>query len=141
MHEVAQVAAAGGVISEDVMNTAVITKMARVILLAPFLLMLTYMLRNQAEGEQKGKITIPWFAIGFVIVIGVHSLPIWREALVNAIIWLDTLMLCMAMGALGLTTHFGDMKQVGVAPFKLAGAIWIWLVLGGALLNGFVNIW
>ncbi len=139
VHEVAQVAAAGGVISEDVMNTAVITKMARVILLAPFLLMLTYMLRNQAEGEQKGKITVPWFALGFIIVIGIHSIPIWPEALVSVIIWLDTLMLCMAMGALGLTTHFGDMKKVGVAPFKLAGAIWVWLVFGGALLNGLVT--
>ncbi len=141
VHEVAQVAAAGGVISIDVMNTAVITKMARVILLAPFLLMLTYLLRKQVtEGESKGKITVPWFALGFIVVIGLHSFPIWSKALVSVIIWLDTLMLCMAMAALGLTTHFGDMRKVGVAPFKLAGAIWLWLVFGGALLNGVVNI-
>ncbi len=138
VHEVAQVAAAGGVISTDVMNTAVITKMARVILLAPFLLMLTYMMKHQ-EDSGKGTITIPWFAIGFVIVIGLHSLPIWPKVFVQSIIWLDTLLLCMAMAALGLSTHFGDMKQVGMAPFKLAGAILLWLVCGGAIITMTVN--
>ncbi len=140
VHEVAQVAAAGGVISTDVMNTAVITKMARVMLLAPFLLMLTYLLRRQ-QGRRKGAITIPWFAIGFIVVIGLHSLPIWPTAFVKAVIWSDTLLLCMAMGALGLTTHFGDMKQVGAAPFKLAGAIFLWLVFGGAMINIMINKW
>lgn len=138
VHEVAQVAAAGGVISTDVMNTAVITKMARVMLLAPFLLMLTYMMQRQ-DDSTKGKITVPWFAIGFVVVVGLHSLPIWSEALVSWIVWLDTLLLCMAMGALGLSTHFGDMRQVGLAPFKLAGAILVWLIVGGAFLVFVVN--
>lgn len=140
VHEVAQVAAAGGVISTDVMNTAVITKMARVMLLAPFLLMLTYLMqRQEAEAGGKGKITVPWFAIGFVIVVGLHSLPIWPEVFVKSVIWLDTLLLCMAMGALGLSTHFGDMKQVGVAPFKLAGAILVWLIVGGAIITMIVD--
>lgn len=140
VHEVAQVVAAGGVISESVSDTAVITKMTRVMLLAPFLLMLTVMMRSQNQDSSKSsKITVPWFAIGFVIVVGLHSLPIWSEVLVKWIVWLDTLLLCMAMGALGLTTHFVDMKAVGLSPFKLSGAILLWLIVVGALIVFVIN--
>ena len=47
IHEVAQVLAAGRAVSEDVANTAVITKMVRVMMLAPFLIILSaYLSRN-----------------------------------------------------------------------------------------------
>ncbi len=81
VHEVAQVVAAGAAVSPDATNTAVIAKMVRVMMLAPFLLLLSAALARSlrqegaAAGDAAG-ISIPWFALGFVAVAGIHSLGI-----------------------------------------------------------------
>src|SRR6202789_3364459 len=57
IHEVAQVVAAGRAIADAAANTAVITKMVRVMMLAPFLIILsTYLSRSPQCGEdQRGE--------------------------------------------------------------------------------------
>ena len=112
IHEVAQVFAAGRSISLAAANTAVITKMVRVMMLAPFLVMLSAWLSHKAKTENQagadtgsGAIAIPWFAVLFVVVTGLNSLALLPKATVSAIIDVDTFLLAMAMAALGLTTH------------------------------------
>ncbi|UJF24349.1 YeiH family protein [Suttonella sp. R2A3] len=136
VHEVAQVVAAGGVVSPEVADTAVLTKMTRVMLLAPFLLFLSWMLaRADGHDAKKRHIAVPWFALWFLVMIGVHSLGILPQWLVDALVWIDTLLLTMAMAALGLTTRFKEMAGVGAAPFALALSLFAWLVIGGGLLT------
>ncbi len=54
MHEVAQVVAAGHAISPDAENAAVIAKMLRVMMLAPFLLFMAARVKQLApEGVEK----------------------------------------------------------------------------------------
>ena len=48
---------------------------------------------------------------------------------------LDNLLLTMAMFALGLTTHFSAVRQAGIKPLILAAVMFVWLILGGALIN------
>jgi uncharacterized membrane protein YadS len=56
MHEVAQVVAAGHAISPDAENAAVIAKMLRVMMLAPFLLFLAARVKQLAPaGRRKAK--------------------------------------------------------------------------------------
>lgn len=66
VHEVAQVA-----------DVAVITKMIRVLLLAPFLLALPWLMRRFGGGApaaQKGAPALPWFALGFLGAVAANSL-------------------------------------------------------------------
>ncbi|WP_159564707.1 YeiH family protein [Budvicia diplopodorum] len=142
VHEVAQVVAAGRSISDDAGNNAVITKMIRVMMLAPFLLVLSaYLNRSDSSAsaskanQNKTPIVIPWFAVLFIVVAGFNSLNLLPAALVNVIINLDTVFLCMAMAALGLTTHVSAIKQAGVKPILLASLLFIWLIVGGAIIN------
>lgn len=138
VHEVAQVVAAGRAVSEATMDTAVITKMLRVMMLAPFLLALsTWLARRHGaqNGQQGGGITIPWFALGFLAMAGFNSLGLLPQAVVQQIIRVDTLLLATAMGALGLTTHLGAIRQAGVRPMLLAGALFVWLIVGGAAIT------
>lgn len=44
---------------------------------------------------------------------------------------LDTMLLTMAMTALGAETTFDKFRQAGAKPFYLAGSLYIWLVVGG----------
>ncbi|ELV7526993.1 YeiH family putative sulfate export transporter [Edwardsiella ictaluri] len=137
VHEVAQVVAAGRAISDDTGNAAVITKMIRVMMLAPFLLILSSTL-SRGTGSTDGKkapITIPWFAVIFILVAGFNSFNLLPGALVHALITLDTILLAMAMAALGLTTHISAIRQAGIRPIILASLLFVWLIIGGAAIN------
>ncbi|MBF3107173.1 YeiH family protein [Pseudomonas aeruginosa] len=87
VHEVAQVVAAGRSIGIEAADTAVIAKMVRVMMLAPFLILLSaWLARDKAHRRQHSgatKITIPWFAVGFVLVAGLNSLVNLPPALVS----------------------------------------------------------
>lgn len=147
LHEVAHVVGAGNAIDAaggNVADAATITKMIRVMLLAPVLVVMSLFLsrrnKNRNSGTiQKSKITIPWFAFYFLIVIGLNSLlqsaafipaePL--QAGISFINNLDTFLLTMAMTALGAETSIDKFKQAGAKPFYLAGILYLWLVLGG----------
>ncbi len=133
VHEVAQVVAAGRAVSEQAASTAVIEKMLRVMMLAPFLLLL-----SRSEGQGSGRLMIPWFAVLFLVVCGINSLGVLPPALMSSLVWLDTLILATAMAALGLRTHVGAVKQAGIKPLLLAASLFVFLVLGGYGLNRLV---
>lgn len=154
IHEVAQVVAAGNAVSTEalahlgtaphaaaqqvaqisaanVATTAVIVKMTRVLLLAPVLLILGALLSRGQAGGKKNKIVIPWFAVWFIVVIGIHSLPILPTKLIAMINVADNLLLTMAMGALGLETYWGKIKGVGAKGVLLGALLTTWLMIGG----------
>ena len=135
VHEVAQVYAAGGNISPEVADTAVISKMIRVMLLAPFLLVLSWALVKNSNNPQRNKINIPWFAVFFILVAVFNSFSLLPKDLVNLIVEIDGLLLIAAMTALGLTTHIRAIKQAGVKPLILGGLVYLWLTVGGFVLN------
>ena len=137
MHEVAQVVAAGHAISPEAENAAVIAKMLRVMMLAPFLLILAARVKQlaPANAEQKSKITIPWFAILFIVVAIFNSFHLLPQSVVQMLITLDTILLAMAMAALGVTTHISALKKAGAKPLLMALVLFIWLIVGGGAIN------
>lgn len=153
LHEVAHVAGAGNAMDPTdtlgIAGTATITKMIRVMMLAPVLVIMSFALagRKKAAAEggttQKSKITIPWFAFGFIGIICLNSLlqylfgvdSVKEIPLNGAIEYIDTFMLTMAMTALGTDTSMEKFKQAGAKPFLLAGLLYIWLLGGGYLLT------
>jgi uncharacterized integral membrane protein (TIGR00698 family) len=106
-------------------------------MLAPFLIFLAARVKQLApEGNaQKGKITIPWFAIFFILVAIFNSFHLLPKAVVDMLIALDTVLLAMAMAALGVTTHVSALKKAGVKPLLMALALFIWLIVGGGAIN------
>ncbi|HIP44991.1 MAG TPA: YeiH family putative sulfate export transporter, partial [Sulfurospirillum arcachonense] len=85
IHEVAHVVAAGNTLGNEVANSAVIVKMLRVMMLAPFLVVLGVWLSKKSNTKQKSKVTIPWFAVGFIGVAGINSLDIFPATLIENI--------------------------------------------------------
>ncbi len=147
VHEVAQVVAAGEAVSSSAADMAVVAKMVRVMMLAPFLILLSAWLAKHdgdappASGAPAqptsllSRITIPWFALGFVAVAGIHSLGVIPHPVLTAGVQLDNVLLTMAMAALGLTTHVRAVKAAGVKPLLLALILFVWLAGGGLVLN------
>ena len=139
VHEVAQVVAAGKSIGQEAANAAVIAKMVRVMMLAPFLVILSAVLargKAKAGGKEKAaKLAIPWFAFIFIGVVAFNSLGLLPAGMVATITELDTVLLAMAMAALGLTTHMSAIRRAGIKPLLLAGLLFCWLIAGGAAIN------
>ncbi|NIY46103.1 YeiH family putative sulfate export transporter [Cedecea colo] len=137
MHEVAQVVAAGHAISPESENAAVIAKMLRVMMLAPFLILLAARVKRLAPAgaAQASKITIPWFAVLFILVAMFNSFQLLPNWLVNTLVALDTFLLAMAMAALGLTTHISALRKAGARPLLMALALFVWLIVGGGMIN------
>ncbi len=150
INEVAQVVAAARSVGPGAADAAVIAKMVRVMMLAPFLLALSACLaRNAACGKADdeavgharmapSKLAVPWFAFGFVGVVLLNSLDWLPARVVSVMIEVDTVLLAMAMAALGLATHLGAIRKAGIKPLLLALVLFGWLVVGGGLINRWV---
>ncbi|SFN31895.1 conserved hypothetical integral membrane protein [Izhakiella capsodis] len=137
MHEVAQVVAAAHAVSPEAENTAVIAKMLRVMMLAPFLVLLGMRVRR-TEPTREGhvrKITFPWFALVFMLVALFNSFHLLSPALIKNIGQIDDLLLAVAMAALGLTTHLNQLRKASLRPLLLGLMLFIWLIVGGGAIN------
>lgn len=152
IHEVAQVIVAGKAVSDAAADTAVITKMVRVMMLAPFLLMLSfayriYQARRHSEATaaesakaQAAAISVPWFAFLFIAVVLLNSMLNLPAAVSHSMTEADNLLLAMAMAGLGFSTRLQVLRQTGLRPFLLTAVVWLWLMLGGVLINLLVNL-
>ena len=153
IHEVAHVVGAGAAMTPDIQSSSVdiagiatMTKMLRVLMLAPVLMILGYIMRRGSAGNAtSGKIQVPWFAFYFLIAIGINTLlgmgaehigqvPAYHQ-LTHIIEVIDGFMLAMAMTAIGLDATFAKFRQSGAKAFLLALGLYIWLVVGGYLLT------
>lgn len=138
IHEVAQVVAVPASVQgapAEMANSAIIVKMTRVIMIAPMLIFLGLYLAYEAKksgGATEGvKLVIPWFAVYFVGMAGFNSLQLVPQNIVDVINEIDTFLLTMAMTALGMGTIFAKFKGLGLAPLYTAGAMFLWLLIGG----------
>ena len=90
-------------------------------------------LNKEQNGSMK-KVSIPWFAIGFLAVIGFNSFDLLPQSLTAFINNVDTFLLTMAMTALGAETSIDKFRKAGAKPFVLASILYIWLIAGGYFL-------
>ncbi len=145
LHEVAHAVGAGNAMGTDISNVAIIVKMIRVMLLVPVLLILGYWValnaaRSGASGDSRkgGKISVPWFAVLFLVVIGFNSLNLLPQSVIDVINWICTFLLTMAMAALGAETSIDKFKKAGAKPFVLAALLYVWLLAGGWALSKYL---
>ncbi|MCM1369010.1 MAG: YeiH family protein [Candidatus Amulumruptor caecigallinarius] len=142
LHEVAHAVGAGNAMGEDISKVAIIVKMIRVMMLVAVLLLLGWWVAARSKktdaNSAPGKISVPWFAVWFLVVIGFNSFSLLPQSIVDTINAFDTFLLTMAMAALGAETSFDKFKQAGSKPFLLAGLLYVWLLGGGYLLVRFI---
>ena len=136
LHEVAQVVAAGQAMTPLAAESAIVTKLIRVLLLAPFLLILCFWLtRNTAAGQSVGSIKLPFFVFGFILCMLFNSWVEIPQQIHQTIILMDDLALATAMVALGVSVRIVDLKKAGIKPILLALVLTLQLMLVGGVLS------
>lgn len=120
IHEVAQVAAAGSIMNNAVFEAlASSVKMIRVLLIVPVTVLLMFFPDSTDETAPCGKeikerkITVPWFAVFFFLVVIINSFPVLPPALTTALITADNWMMTAAMAGLGLDLSLRSMMGIG----------------------------
>ena len=136
VHEVAHVVGAGNAMGKTVSDPAIIVKMIRVMMLVPVLLIISYAAMRKAANDdsRRGKVSIPWFALLFLVMIGINSTGFVPAVAAEFINTADTFLLTMAMTALGAETSIDKFRKAGFKPFVLAFILFIWLMAGGYFL-------
>lgn len=137
LHEVANVVGAGDAISPECASYALIVKMIRVMLLVPTLIIVPLLLQKffyDDKPQTRNKLHVPWFAIGFMIVIVLHSIIDFPSVIIESGKLICVLFLTMSMCALGLQTDLKKFISLGGAAFKLAFLLSLILFVGGFIL-------
>ncbi len=121
LHEIAHAVAAGGAANTVGIDNAIITKLARVLLLAPVAVIVGIIeARRNKSTDESINIPIPYFMGGFILASVMGSLfPIPRE-IIDGLVTLAYTLLGMAMAALGINVNFKVIIEHGFKPFTAA---------------------
>jgi uncharacterized integral membrane protein (TIGR00698 family) len=137
VHEVAQVVAIGKTIGGVTAENAVIVKMIRVMLLAPFLIVLGRFVgpNGASSGSETPPARLPAFAIWFIVIALVHPYLGIPEPALKALRAVDIYLLAAAMAALGLDTTIKKLRVAGREAVLLGAILFVYLIVGGAVAN------
>ncbi|MFW0785423.1 putative sulfate exporter family transporter [Gordonia sp. CPCC 206044] len=128
IHEVAQVVAAGGAIGGGALAVAVVVKLARVLMLAPVMAVLSV---RQRRADTRTDVTrpplIPLFVLAFLACVALRSTGAVPDFVLADAKLVQTALLTAAMFALGAGVHVATIRKVGIRPVVLALISTVWV--------------
>ncbi|MEW6537361.1 MAG: putative sulfate exporter family transporter [Pseudomonadota bacterium] len=122
VYAVPQVLAAAAPFGAVATQTGTVVKLVRVLMLGPVILALSLIFRDRAPGAAKPGLSrlLPWFIIGFLIMIGLRSFDLIPQAALAPMAAASGLLTVVAMAALGLQT---DIRAVARAGGRVVAAV------------------
>lgn len=137
VHDVAQVVATSSVWGAAAVEAAVLTKLSRVVLLAPMIVLLSLAHRRREGGG--GRVVgrpplVPLFVVGFLVAVGLRSSGVVPAVVLSAAEALQTVLLAAALAGLGAGVRWRTLRSVGGRPLVLGLLGWL-LVAGFSLIG------
>jgi uncharacterized integral membrane protein (TIGR00698 family) len=133
IHEIAQVVAASFQDGQKAGEFGTIAKLSRVMLLAPMVIALGLIAsRSPERGATSARPPMPWFVLGFVVMVGINSVVTIPAEARAWIVALTTFLLSIALAAMGLETDIGKLTARGFRP-ALLGALAFLFIAGFSL--------
>ncbi|TCT06116.1 YeiH family protein [Aquabacter spiritensis] len=133
VHEVAQVVAAAFQGGQEAGEVGTITKLTRVMLLAPMLLALAWSARFAVATERRTGPPVPLFVVAFLLVIAANSLGLVPASVAAVGAVVTPFLLAMSLSAIGLESDVRRLSAMGLRPLAL-GAVATLFISGTALL-------
>lgn len=124
VNDTSSVVAAGYAFSEAAGDAATMVKLTRTLSIIPTVLVFTFvnirLKRKQNASASGAKVNVlklfPWFILGFLALAVVNSLGFIPTEVSSAAKDISKFLMVAALGAIGLSTSFKDMKKAGTAP-------------------------
>lgn len=131
IHEIAQVVAAAYQDGQQAGEFGTIAKLSRVAMLAPMVIALGLMAsrnsRKAGVAHTSGRAPMPWFVLGFVALVGINSVVVVPPDVKSIIVTVTTILLTMALAAMGLETDIGKLRAKGLRPLMLGAAAFLFI--------------
>jgi uncharacterized integral membrane protein (TIGR00698 family) len=127
IHDVAQVVGAGFSVSEETGNVATFTKLLRVAMLLPVVVMLSYVFR--AHHIDKAGRQLPGFLVVFAVLVVLNSIGVIPPAFLVILKNISRWCLVTAIAALGMKTSLKAMADVGGRAIALIVAETLFLAI------------
>lgn len=121
IHDVAQVVAAGLIVSPQAADSATVVKLSRVLLLVPVVLMLTVLYRSSTAAQSGGKRQplVPFFLIAFIAFCVIASMGWLPKEAIDFASNASRAMLVTAIAAVGIKTSFQELSLLGWKPIAM----------------------
>ncbi len=127
LHEIAHAIAAGSAFGEASLDSALIMKLSRVLLLAPVALIIGYwyqrrLVKESAQDHTQApkKLPIPWFLGGFILTSILGTFLPFSPVVLDGLVQAAYVFLGMAMAALGISVNFSVIFKRGGTVFGAA---------------------
>lgn len=140
IHNVPQAVAAGFTVSEEVGDLAALTKLFRVSLLAPIVILVSMAFVARSDAGAGKKVGVPWFVVVFAILVVIASVIEVPSSVRQATLDVSNWLLLIAIAAIGMSTSLVSLKSVGpkVVVLVVINSFVLLGILLGAVLLGFV---
>ncbi|MFD2181000.1 YeiH family protein [Rhodoplanes azumiensis] len=138
IHEIAQVLAAAFQAGGEAGHVGTIAKLSRVMMLAPVVLLLGLWIARRGgtteaggagAGTARAKPPVPWFVFGFLGLCGVNSVIVIDPVTRSWIVLATTVLLTVALAAMGLETDVRKLAAKGLRPLALGAAATLFIAL------------
>ncbi|ULQ50572.1 YeiH family protein [Liquorilactobacillus nagelii] len=135
LHEIAHAVAAGSAAGSIGLDNAIITKLSRVLMLAPAALAVGFWYQKHSQktqpvSDKKPKLPIPWFMGGFILASVLGTFLPFSTAALTALVKVAYIFLGMAMAALGMSVNFRVILKRGLPAFAAAFISSVILAIG-----------
>lgn len=132
IHDTSSVVGAGAAFSSDACEIATLVKCTRALWIIPLAFFtMWYFRRDAAAGRGKGKVSIPWFILLFVVAMVVNTYtPASMRPFYDVLVAVAKKALVVVLFAIGASLSLKVVKQVGVKPLLQAVILWVVIGLG-----------
>lgn len=121
IHDTSSVVAASAIYGSKALEIATTIKLIRALWIIPITLFFSFYTR----GASKGKISIPWFILGFLMISMLFTFIEIPGNLQTNVISMAKSGFALTLFLIGLTFDFKKIKSVGIKPLLLGVSLWI----------------
>lgn len=138
VHDVGQVVATASTGGPEVLQTAVIVKLARVVLLAPIIVGLSLVARARSAKQDASTETsrpplLPFFVFAFLLAAGLRSLGVVDDGAAASIKQWQEVFLAAALVGLGAGVVIAKLRRLGGRALSLGLIAWVVMASGSLL--------
>lgn len=120
INDTSSVVAASFAYSQAAGNVATTVKLTRTLAIIPTVL-ISGIVYNRTDQSTRQKVSItqifPWFIVFFIILAVVNTLGLIPDGVNQVFSNLRNFLMITALGAVGLNTNLGFLKEIGIKPF------------------------
>jgi uncharacterized integral membrane protein (TIGR00698 family) len=129
VNDLSSVVATAGIYGAGALHTAVIVKLTRTLMIVPVCIVLGRARRPATDGVRDGAASVagfvPPFLLGFAALAALRGAGAIPSAWAGGISETATLLITVALSAVGLSIDLGALQRAGARPLVLGAALWV----------------